>query len=128
MAYEDEVGKWVEEGWLEPYDGAKHGEVHGVVPLMAVLQRNKNNKVRPVMDYRELNDLVSSRPGRDVAVCQEKIRVWRRMGDNVCLLDLRKAYLQIHVAPNLHRYQAVKHKGQMYEMTTMGFGITSLPK
>ena len=44
VAYEAELALWVEEGWLEPYDRAKHGEVRGLVPLMAVRQANKQGR------------------------------------------------------------------------------------
>ncbi|KFD54664.1 hypothetical protein M513_04364 [Trichuris suis] len=37
-----------------PYDERKYGEPKGLIPLMAVVQRNKR-KVRPVMDFRELH-------------------------------------------------------------------------
>ena len=41
----------------------------GIIPLLAVVQPTKN-KVRPVMDYRELNDFVECHTGDDmVAVC-----------------------------------------------------------
>jgi len=49
------------------------GPVKGVIPLLAVFQPNKE-KVRSVMDYRELNNYVESHTGNDkVAVCGEKI-------------------------------------------------------
>ena len=54
-AFENEVGKWIENGWLRPYVG----HYDGVIPLMAVFQRN-NAKVQPVMDYREVNGFLSS--------------------------------------------------------------------
>lgn len=43
---EDEVNRWIEEGWLEQY----------------VKEVHKPNKVRPVLDYRELNKRVVSHP------------------------------------------------------------------
>lgn len=125
--FEDEVDQWIENGWLEPYQKSKHGEVNGVIPLMAAKQPNKQKKVRPVLDYRELNGYVESRPGHDTAVCQEKLRRWR-CSDNASLLDLKKAYLQVHIVDELQRFQTVKYKGQMYVMTRMGFGLSVAPK
>ena len=126
--YEAELDQWVADGWLELYDRHVHGDVTGVIPLMAANQPNKPKKVRPVMDYRELNRHVQSRPGQDTAVCQEKIREWRRQGTVASLLDLRKAYLQVHVSKKLQRFQTVRYKGQLYVMTRMGFGLNVAPK
>ena len=126
--YDTELRKWVEEGWLEPYDRVVHGQVDGVVPLMAASQPNKPTKVRPVMDYREVNKYVSSHPGMEAAVCGETLREWRRLGEFVSLLDLKKAYLQLHISSDLVRFQAVRHNGKMYVMTRMGFGLSVAPK
>ena len=127
--YDNEIEQWISNGWLEPHDVRLHGEVSGVIPLMAVLQQNKGGKVRPVMDYsRELNKYVNSNPGRDVAVCQEKLREWRKYGDKVCILDLQKAYLQLHIDLCLQRFQAVRFKGKLYVMTRMRFGLNVAPK
>lgn len=127
-AYVSELALWVEEGWLVPYDKAKHGEVRGLVPLMAVRQANKQGKVRPVMDYREVNEHVLCYPGQDAAVCDEKLRRWRRLGGDVSLLDLKKAYLQLHVADDLVRFQAVRHHGVTYVLTRLAFGLNVAPK
>ena len=126
--YEKEVVSWINDGWLEEYDRKVHGVVDGVIPLMAAKQPNKPRKVRPVMDYRELNGWVKSNPGVNSVVCQEKLRSWRRRSSNACLLDLRKAYLQVHVDQSLQRFQAVKFKGKLYVMTRMGFGLSVAPK
>jgi len=126
-AYEAEMCKWIDEGFLVPHDPVVHGKVDAVIPMMAVSQPNKG-KVRPVMDYRELNEHVESRPGTQVDVCGEKLRAWRRMGADVSLLDLRKAYLQLHVGGELLRFQAVRYKGQLFVMTRMGFGLNAAPK
>ena len=75
-----------------------------------------------------MNKHVLSLPGCDVAVCDEKVRNWRKMGSNVKLLDLRKAYLQIHVAPELVGFQGVRYGGKSYVMTRMGFGLSVAPK
>jgi hypothetical protein len=127
--YESEIEQWINNGWLVPHDNTVHGRVSGIIHLMAVFQPNKGNKVRPVMDYsRELNKHVNSNPGNDVAVCQEKLRAWRKFGENSYMLDLQKAYLQLHVDKSLQRFQAVRFKGNLYVMTKMGFGLNVAPK
>ena len=122
--WEVEVESWITEGILTPVpDGA---EVSGVIPLMAVSQPNKG-KVRPVMDFREVNQFVSSHSG-DCDVCDETLREWREVGDNITLLDLRKAYLQLHVEEDLWKHQAVEFKGSRFYLTRLGFGLSSAPK
>ena len=49
--YERELSQWIADGWLVPHDERRHGPVKGTIPLMAVVQRNKE-KVRPVLDFR----------------------------------------------------------------------------
>jgi len=95
--YEAEVKEWIANGWLRPFKG----KCSGLVPLffMAVVQASKD-KVRPVMDYRELNRYVSSHTAEG-DVCSAKLRAWRRMGEKCSIIDLRKAYLQLHVHPSL---------------------------
>ena len=51
--------KWVTNGWLVPFDERVHEPYKSTIPLMAVVQPNKD-KVRPVMDFRELNEHLDS--------------------------------------------------------------------
>jgi len=120
--YESEVNDWIEAGWLKPF----HGKELQTLPLMAVAQPAKN-KVRPVLDYRKLNAFISTHSG-DSLVCAESLRKWRQMGKNTKLVDLRKAYLQIHVEECLWPYQVVKYKGKSYCLTRLGFGLNIAPK
>lgn len=120
--YEKVVNSWIEKGWLQRYDG----EYDGLLPLMVIVQQSKN-KVRPVLDYRELNQYISSHTGES-EVCAEHIRRWRKMGDRVCILDLRDAYLQVHVDSSLWKYQVVEFKGIRYCLTRLGFGLNVAPK
>ncbi|XP_054285261.1 uncharacterized protein LOC129001833 [Macrosteles quadrilineatus] len=121
-AFDAEVHDWIRDGWLQPYDG----EFDGLIPLMAVVQHNKD-KVRPVMDYRELNQYVSSHTAES-EVCGEKLRMWRKLGEHVSTIDLRKAYLQIHIAPHLWKFQVVRFKDKNYCLTRLGFGLNVAPK
>ena len=57
--YEQEVKEWIECGWLVPYDEAAMGPAKGLIPMMAVIQEAKD-KVRPVMDFRELNGYIDA--------------------------------------------------------------------
>ena len=101
-----------------------------VLPLMAVVREQKpTTPVRPSLDYRELNKLIKSFPGADAPACVEKLRLWRAAGpaEEHQLLDIRKAYLQVHLSPELLRYQTVIWKGQKFVMTRMGFGLSIAP-
>ena len=44
------------------------------------------------------------------------------------LVDLKSAYLQLHVAKKLWKYQLVKYKGKTYCLTRVGFWLNSAPK
>ena len=57
--YEQELQAWIQNGWLIPYPESELGPLKGLIPLMAILQESKQ-KVRPVMDYRELNEHVNA--------------------------------------------------------------------
>ncbi|KRZ51909.1 hypothetical protein T02_9091 [Trichinella nativa] len=123
-AYEDELRKWITDGWLVPYDEREHGPPKGLLPLMAVIQRNK--KVRPVLNFRELNAHIESYTA-DEDVCSQKLREWRRQGVNVALIDLKKAYLQIRIDKSLWPYQTVVFKGKRYCLTRLGFSLNVAP-
>jgi transposase InsO family protein len=122
-----EVETWIEKGWLVPWTSGSEGEGEGVLPLMAVMQRNKG-KVRPVLDYRELNEYVNCHTAEGIDVCDETIRRWRRREGPLKVLDLRSAYLQIRVDRELWRYQLVRYKGQTFCLTRLGFGLNCAPK
>ena len=67
--FDREVERWITDGILVEVDGDR--QVESVVPLIAVAQVTKN-KVRPVLDFRELNQFVSCHSG-DSAVCDDTI-------------------------------------------------------
>ena len=123
--FDREVRRWIEEGILVPW----HENVQtGVIPLMAVEQPTKN-KVRPVLDFRELNSYVECHTGDDVTdVCSEKLREWRKLDESAELVDLKNAYLQIRVAEDLWKYQLVNFDGKTYCLTRLGFGLCSAPR
>lgn len=79
---------------------------------MVAVQLNKT-KVRPVLDFRELNSYVDVHI-TEADVCIKKLREWRRQGRRVALVDLGKAYVEIHVHPSSWSYQTVVFRGQRY--------------
>ena len=73
--YEADVARWVEDGILVPWVG----DVTGVIPLMSFEQSTKN-KIRPVFDFRELNENVSCHTGEELTdICSERLCEWRRI-------------------------------------------------
>ena len=86
--YEEELEKWIAEGWLATYSDEKYSPAKGMIPLMAVIQRNKG-KVKPVLDFRELNTCIDAFTA-DADVCADKLRKWRRQGSNGSVIDLKK--------------------------------------
>lgn len=84
--------------------------------------------MRPVPEYRELNDHVSAFTV-DSDVCADQLRKWRRHGVKVAVLDLRKAYLQVRV-DRLCPFQSdgTYVRGQLYCLTRLGFGLDIAPQ
>lgn len=129
LEFDREIESWVHEGILTPYRKDDHGEIRGYLPLMAVKQfKGEECKIRPVLDYRKMNEAVQSFPGGAVPICSERLREWRMRGDKGSLLDLKRAYLQIHIEKSLWVYQAVKWNGHLYLLTRLGFGLSVAPK
>ena len=56
-AYENEILQWQRNGWLLPYPEEELGPPKGLIPLMAVMQKQN---VRPVLDYQGLNGFVDA--------------------------------------------------------------------
>lgn len=128
-AFDAEISSWIRDGILIEYNKNKHGDIQRFLPLMAVRQEKNNQyKVRPVFDYRSLNSTVESHPGGATPLCAARLREWRQLGANCAILDLRKAYLQVHVDQSLWVHQAVSWRGGVYLLTRLGFGLASAPK
>lgn len=127
--FDDEIKQWIEDGILVKYNLKEHGEIKNIIPMMSVKQlKGDVEKIRPVLDYRFLNDQILSYPGNEQYSCQNSLRKWRMMGPNCASIDLTKAYLQIGVDRSLWKYQVVEWKGERYVMTKLGFGLNVAPK
>ena len=118
-----ELSSWEKQGFIVPYNKLLHGEVKGILPVSPVVQMHKSTTVRPVLDFTQLNKHTVSNPGNHVKACEEMIRKWRTIGSQTSLLDIRKAYLQVHVDVELQSYQCVVYNGQLFVMTRMAFGL-----
>ena len=90
--------------------------------------KGEGYKVRPVLDYRPLNEDIQSHPGGATPLCSDRLREWRQRGCECAVVDLRRAYLQVHVDESLWVHQAVRWKDEIFLLTRLGFGLTSAPK
>ena len=119
--FNDGVRRWIAEGWLVPREGAATPEDTGLIPLMVVEHVTKG-KVRPVLDYREVNQFVSS-SGATADVCGDKLREWRQMPKDCAILDLKDTYMQSRAHPTCSKFQKVRFQGRSYELMRVGFGL-----
>lgn len=120
---EEEIERWICEGILTKVKSREKG----FLPLMAIEQPTKN-KIRPVIDFRELNSYIECNTGDEVDVCDETLRKWRKKSRKLKLVDLKSAYLQLHVEEDLRKFQLVSFKGETYQLTRVGFGLNSAPR
>ena len=120
--FKSEVERWIENGWLVKTNCSGDG----VIPVMAVVQEKKD-KVRPVLDFRELNEFMEC-SGADADVCEEKLRSWRQKLSNYALLDLRDAYMQTGVVDGCSKYQILKFEENYYMLRRLGFGLNCAPE
>ena len=79
--YKQELQAWIQNSSLVPCPEDELGPPKGLIPLMAIVQENKQ-KVRLAMDYRVLNKHVEAYTA--VAdVCAHKLREWRGQGSDI---------------------------------------------
>ena len=79
--YEEELSMRQYNGWLLPYPEEELGLPKGLIPLIAVAQEHKQ-KVRPVLNYRELNGFVEAFTA-NAEVCSQRLRERQWHGANV---------------------------------------------
>ena len=115
--YEEEVEKWIEDGWLVPHDKYKHSPAKGLIPLMAVVQHNKG-KVRPVQGAEHPHRHLHCRFRR---LRRQNKRVAEARYECVCYRS--EEYLQIHIHESLWLYETIMYKGRRHCLTRLGFGL-----
>ena len=116
-----------------PHD--ERHKVEGLLSLIAVEQLHKpSTPVRPVLDYRWLNKLIHSNPneGLETPVSAPMcLRRWRaHKQGTMCLIDIKKAYLQIFVHPDQTWFQCLRYPSEadVFRLTRLGFGLSISPK
>ena len=123
VEFEKEVERWIDERILILWSG----KVEGIQLLQAVVHPTKK-KVRPVLYSWVLNKYVAFHTRDGIDVCEEVIREWRRMEWATKIVDLKSAYLQIHLGKKLWRYQLVEYEGQIHCLNRLGFGLSFAKK
>jgi len=121
----EKLNEWIEKGFLVEYDQNLYGDPLGAIPIYGIMQQNKN-KVRPVFDFRRVNEYIDVYSGASEE-CMQSIRNWRAKSNKFALLDLSNAYLQIRVDPSMWRFQSCIINGKRYALTRMGFGLNTAP-
>ncbi len=126
--FKREMQCWVDNNFVVPYDDATMGQPGAILPLNPVVQPGKSTKVRPTCDYTELNPFIVSGMDRDHnEVCADSVRRWRAFAGFI-VADLSKAYMRVHIVPELYRFQAIQWSGKRYALTRLGFGLSSAPR
>ena len=93
VKFEEEVERWIEQGWLVPCRDKPMcvqdlGE--GVIPLMAVVQLTKQK------DFRGLNKFVECHLGKMLqCVVRQSGSGGMHLPEPLKLVDLKSAYLQL---------------------------------
>ncbi|KAF4709392.1 hypothetical protein FOZ62_015651, partial [Perkinsus olseni] len=105
---------------------------------MLVPQEHKlSTPVRPVIDLTWLNQHVRSLPNElqhGPVACPEHLRRWRAFPaplDDLRLLDIRKAFLQIRLCPTQSRWLGLRLRWrtpEAYRMVRLPFGLNISPK
>ena len=127
--FDKEIETWISEGILVKYKPQVHGPIKHYVPMMRIRQHKGDaTKVRPVLDFRKLNETIESHPGGAMPLCSERLREWRQRSQRCSILDLRRAYLQVRVHRSQWAHQAVCWHGKTYLLTRLAFGLSSAPK
>lgn len=86
-------------------------------------------KVRPVVDFKEMNDHVMCHTGGEATnICEEMLRLWRQTAEEAVIVDLELAYLQLHESNKHWQYQLVRNKVQKYWLTRLGLELNSGPE
>ena len=60
-------------------------------------------------------------------VCTAQLHTWQQKGPNIFLLNLRRAYLKVHVHETLWPFHPMKIDGKRYGLTSLGFGLNVAP-
>lgn len=85
----------------------------------------KSGGWRPVLDLSQLNRFIRKKHFQMESV--KSIRAMIRRGDFFASLDLKDAFLHVPMDPRFFKWLRFMWNGQLYEFTTLPFGLTLSP-
>jgi transposase InsO family protein len=130
-----EIQKWIDNEFLVPIKDCEKHLMRGTVPIKPEEQLHKTSTpVRPVCDFRWLNEYIKSVPNEGLSepvAAPTYIRRWRSYPQaKMRLVDISKAYMRIYMNEEQSYYQCVRYpdKFSTFRLTRLGFGISIAPK
>jgi hypothetical protein len=124
--YQRETAEWIKAGFLQPITDSERS--CKFIPWSCTPTPEKTTPLRLALDFVPVNKYVACRSEwSEREVCSEQLLRWRA-SEGGELLDIRKAYLNIHVDASLWRFQAVRVKGEAFYLTRLAFGLSSAPR
>lgn len=96
----------------------------GFLSRMFLLPKT-NGKVRQIFDLRRLNSFLS--PPKFRLINQNHISNFLQKGDYLGKVDISQAYFHIPVKRSHRRFLAFAYEGNLYQMASLPFGLSSAP-
>lgn len=107
--YEEELQRWIKNGWLILYDEHPR-DIHRESVQKDYFCKwpwySRISQVYPIMNYRELNQHVNAFTV-DADICASKMSECYHQGSNISLLDLKATNLLVHIHKSLWPYQTI---------------------
>ena len=124
--YDLETSEWIKSGFLIK---AINSADCKFIPWSCSATPQKSTPLRLALDFTSTNEFVRNRAEwSQREVCSDELLRWRTSEEGGELIDVRKAYMRIHVDESLWRFQAVRVKGEPYLLTRLAFGLSSAPR
>lgn len=116
---EAEIASLRQQGVLEP-------SVHPSGFLSQMFPVSKpDGGLRPILNLKRLNAFLSPKKFR--LLNHQKVPYFLQKGDYLAKLDLHQAYFHIPIRPSHRRFLSVVHRGQVLQMTSLPFGLSTAP-
>ena len=124
--YQEETKEWIRSGILQPITCPE--TQCKFIPWSCAPTPEKTTPLRLALDFVPINEYVRNRAEfSEREVCSDSLLRWRSSAGGE-LIDIRKAYLNIGVDPELWRFQSVRVNHLPYHLTRLAFGLSSAPR
>ncbi|EER05444.1 gag/pol/env polyprotein, putative, partial [Perkinsus marinus ATCC 50983] len=125
--YNDQLQSWVRNNFLIHTD---RSELKGILTCFPHVSMDKHTKVRPVLNYVWLNDLLVSCPHSKgpPTTCLGELRSWRTCDpQDWFIIDVTTAYLKLRVAESQQYWQGIIFpdwpEPNTFRLSRVGFGL-----